>query len=262
MADFLTRSLRCPACNTEFSIEVPAPGRLVERETDFRPRHEFADPIAVAIDSCPSCHFTAYATTFGWHPGDEDDEAGWGLSWNGRLPAALPVPDDDVLEDLRRAIRRNEHLRGLQIAGREPNAVEKYIIGTHCFELLRERDILGAADYWLRGSWCARTLKDARAEQRCQREAIARFASALDERQIPEKDLPRATYLIGELSRRAGDFSRAIDFYGRVNEIADPDDHDGRLIRSLAQRQVSLASAKSAVNAVIDTAADSDEEGT
>jgi uncharacterized protein (DUF2225 family) len=250
MTEFLTRSLRCPICNTEFSVDVAMPGRLLDRETDFRPRHEVADPIPTAIDVCPTCRFTAYARTYGWSP-EEDDEATIIPSWTGRPPITLALPDDETIEELRQWIRRNEHTRGLSLAGREPNGVEKYLIGVRCFESIREKDNAGAADYWLRASWCARELGDARTEQKCQREAIARLAAALDDRQIPENDRARATYLVAELSRRAGDFPRAIDLYTRASELADPSDSEGKLLRVLARRQVALASAKSSVNAVI-----------
>jgi uncharacterized protein (DUF2225 family) len=260
--NFLTRSLRCPVCGTHFSVDLPRPGSVIGRDTDFRPQYDGPDALALAIDNCPDCRFAGYATAFGWELAEDEEEPDWGLSWNERAPLPQGPPADEVLEPLRRWVRRKEHLRDLGIDAREPDALERYVLAARCHEFVREHDNPGVFDLWLRAAWCARTLARVDVERACLREAIPRLMATLEERQFAAKDRARATYLLAELSRRSGDFTRALDFYGRASEMADPDDSEGRLLRSLADRQVTLASAKSSVNAVIrDEPADDEEKG-
>lgn len=263
MTEFSTRSLRCPVCNTEFCVDVPQPAQRTGRDTDFRPRFDGPDPLPTAVDSCPTCRFSAYPVTFGWRPEEEADDDDR-LSWAGRPPPSLGTLEDDALDDLRVLVRRTEFTAGLALAGGVALGGERWVLAARCYENVREQDNLGIADHWLKASWCARAQQAARLEAWTQREAIARIQVALDENQIAEGERPRATYLLAELSRRRGDFSRAVDLYGRVGEIADPDDADGQLLRNLARRQVALATVKSAINAVIhdETSSETDEDET
>ncbi len=250
--EYSTLLLRCPLCSTEFSSEVPRVQDPVGRDTDLRPVYQFVDPLATLIHSCPSCHYTAFKEGYGVRRGEDEDEEAQ-LRPGDREPARFPVPDDHELEDLRRFVRRGDLVRGVA-EGREPYGGERYLLGGRVYEFLREDDVYGAADYFLRGAWCARALGDRQLELACQRETLQRLQHALDQSQVPEGDKARTTYLVGELSRRSGDFPKAVDLFSQLESLVDPEEPEGSLFGYLARRQLSLAMVKSDINAQIDEA--------
>jgi uncharacterized protein (DUF2225 family) len=250
-AEYTTLSLRCPVCNTEFTLEMPLVVPPLGRDTDLRPRFDLADPVPSFIHCCPSCRYTAYRD--GYHGRDEELEDDFELVSKrpgDRMPVHFSVPDEAELEDLRRWIRGGELMRGVA-EGREPFGAERYLLGGRCYEYLREDDPVGASDYYLRAAWCARSGGGKELEQLCQREAIGRLQASVARSEIAESDKPRALYLIGELSRRSGDFARAVDVFSQLESSADNEDEESALFAHLARRQLSLASVKSDINAAI-----------
>lgn len=248
--EYATLALRCPLCNTEFTSEIPLVDAPEGRDSDLRPRYPVVDPLPTLIHSCPHCQYTAYQDAYGVKAPEADEEDAQ-LSLPGDRPAQrFPMPEDEDLEDLRRLIRHGDLVRGVA-EGREPYGAERYILGARIFEFLVDDDAYGAADYFLRGSWCARALQTPELERQCQREAIARFQHALDHSQVSESDRPRTTYLVAELSRRSGDFAKAVDLFSQLDANVDPEEDESVLFANLARKQLSLAVVKSEINATL-----------
>ena len=261
--EYVTLTLRCPCCNTEFTSEIPSPGTASARDTDLRPRYPTVDPVPALIHSCPSCRYTAYQEGYQAHFLDEGDDELEGLTLPGDRPLArFAVPDEDELEQLRRWIRRGDLVTGISEA-REPYGAERYLLGARCYDFIRDgEDSLGLADYFLRASWCARATRDRELEKRCQQSAIEKLQHALDQSQVPDGDKARVTYLLAEICRRSGEFPRAVDLFSQIDPLVDLDEDEGALFAYLAKRQLSLAVVQSDVNAVVsmgDVELESDE---
>jgi uncharacterized protein (DUF2225 family) len=250
--EYATLALRCPLCDTEFTSEIPHVEQPEGRDTDLRPRYAAVDPLPTLIHSCPSCHFTAYQEGYGRRAADdtEDEDAWLAVRPGDRAPHRFSVPEDEDLEDLRRYVRHGDLVRGVA-EGREPFGGERFVLGARVYEFLKEEEAYGAADYYLRGSWCARAAGDRELERRCQLDALSRLTQALEHSQVPDADKPRTQYLLGELSRRTGDFARAVDLFSQLDSMVDPEEDEGALFAHLASRQLSLAVIKSDINAVI-----------
>jgi len=250
--EYATVVLRCPLCDTEFTSELPSVPEPEGRDTDLRPRYAAVDPLPTLIHSCPSCHYTAYQEGYGVRREIEveEEDAALSLRPGDRAPHRFGVPEDEDLEDLRRYVRHGDLVRGVA-EGREPFGAERYVLGARIWEFLKEEEPYGAADYYLRGSWCARTAGNRDLERRCQNEAMQRFQNALDHSLVSEADRPRTLYLLGELSRRGGDFARAVDLFSQLDSNVDPDEEESALFAHLARRQLTLAVIKSDINAAI-----------
>jgi hypothetical protein len=255
MAGFVALSLRCPLCDLAFVTEIPEPDRLAAFETDFRPRFEGRDPLAQLIHACPSCRYTAYPDGFvrgEVEPDDEPDDLELAIPRALGFPALPPpcagLPEDDDLPELRRWAQGGELQKGVGTSGREPFGAERYVLGARCYEHLRGDEPRGASDYWLRASWCARAAGgDHRdLEKRCQERALERILVALEAQgAIGDGERPRFVYLAGELARRAQDFARGLDLFGRIPELCDPDEDEGAFLLRLARRQSRLAMVQS-----------------
>jgi len=250
--EYETLALRCPLCNTEFTSELPRVYEPEGRDSDLRPRYPAVDPLPTAILTCPHCQYTAYQEGYGARPaGADEEEVALSLLPGDRPAERFGVPDDDDREDLRRLIRHGDLVRGVA-EGREPYGAERYILGARIHEFLTDDEAYEVADYYLRGSWCARVLGTPELERLCQREAVQRLQHALDHSMVAEADKPRTIYLIGELSRRCGDFARAVDLFSQLEASVDPDEEEEVLFANLARRQLALAVVKSDINATID----------
>ena len=251
MTDFLSRTLRCPVCNTEFLWEVPIDVHLVGEETDFRPVFDGPDPIVSDMIACPTCRYAGYADAFEGSEVEEEEEPD-----RSRLPAPiepLALPDEDDLDGLRRWIRRGELREESGVGLREPSAAERYLLAARCREFLVEDDPLPLADLHLRGAWAARAAGDEELERELLGEAAELFAVALDEGRVPIDERGKMVYLAAELARRAGDFARAVDLFGQVDAFLDLDEEEDLRLHRLARRMESLASIQSAVGARMPT---------
>lgn len=236
----------CPVCALSFAVELPPRRDPPGRDTDFRPHHPRGDPDARKVFSCSRCRYSAYPR--GWfHLEDSDDRDE--LDEAALAPSAGP-PEGEELDALRRYVQSGQMQHGLDI-GDEPRDVERFLLAARCYEFVREDDPLGAADYYLRASWCARAQGRPALERSCQADAISRYQTALEANKVTSMERPRILYLVGELSRRTGDFARAVDCFREVDRLCDPDEEDGAFLAALARRQEALAIVKSDVNAII-----------
>lgn len=254
MVEFLSRTLRCPICNTGFLVEVPVGVAPVATETDFRPVFTGPDPVAADIAACPRCRYAGYSIAFESEPAEEGEEP----DRPGVPPPVEPLAlgEEDDLDDLRRWIRRGELVEGTDLANREPLAAERYLLAARCRDFLLGGEPLPLADLYLRGAWCARSAKRPDLERALLLEAVDQFDAALDEGKVPGPLKGRILYLTAELARRAGDFAHAVDLFGQVEGQVDLDEEEGLRLYRLSRRMESLASIQSAVPATMP----SDEE--
>lgn len=219
------------------------------RDTDFRPHHPQGDPEARLVYACAQCRYAAYRR--GWFGGEPEDSPEEDDSAPG---ASTQAPQSEELDALRRFVKSGELTQGMDASQGplwEPTGGERFVLAARIHEFLREDDPLGAADYYLRASWCARAQGQLALERASQRDAISRFHTALENNKVAAGEKPRIMYLVGELSRRTGDFARAVDCFREVDKIVDPEEEDGAFLGKLARRQETLASIQSDVNAVI-----------
>jgi len=249
--EYSTESFRCPVCGTQFAAESPIPGAYLGRDTDLKPRFAVADPIAFLLQACPSCRYAAGREGFESTRDESDDELGLPLRLGDRPALRSVAPSEDDLEDLRRWIGRGELVSGLPHEGRELSGAEKYVLAARCREFLGEDDLTALAEFYLRGSWCARAGGDRDMERTCQRDAVVRLQQALDHSKILETDRSRSLYLIAELSRRSGDFPRAVDLFSQLEGAHESEQEEDAFFARLASRQMALAVVQSAVDAVI-----------
>lgn len=168
------RSATCPVCANTFGYEVllstNAAGGV---ESDFRARAVGADPVPFTVLTCPRCSYSANTATF-----------------------EIPVPP--------------------AVAYHVKELADRLLDGRHSRRFLLAAELLEksgeepqhAAWMFLRSSWLARDEADAAGEERAQRHAIAAFQRYLGAQRNAE-DAGQVTYLIGELSRRLGDFETA-----------------------------------------------------
>ncbi|MGI5865040.1 MAG: DUF2225 domain-containing protein [Myxococcales bacterium] len=253
--EFITLSLRCPVCNTAFNSEIPNPGAPVARDSDLRPKFAGPDPLPSLVHCCPSCRYSAYPCGFDSRV-EEVDELLDSLSRRpgDRPPTRMQSFEENDLDDLRRWIRRGSLTSDLA-EGREPYGAERYVLAARCHEYVKDDDPLELADYYLRAAWCARATGQPELERESQREAIARLEAALEDSTLAtESEKPRIFYLIGELSRRCGDFGKAVDLFSQLdgqNESVDADEDESVLFAALARRMLALAAVKSDVNAAL-----------
>lgn len=70
------------------------------------------------------------------------------------------------------------------------------------------------ANFWLKAGWCESERSESGVRYR--REAVARFETAMERKQVPEDARAAITYLIGELHRRVGNPDKARAWFARV----------------------------------------------
>jgi uncharacterized protein (DUF2225 family) len=250
MTEFVTCRLQCPVCATQFVADEVHGVSSIGRDTDFRPIFEGPDPLLSNLHSCPKCCYSAYREGFETERSDEllefveDDPRS--------LPRALvSLPDEEDVADLRRYTRSGELKHGVLVEGQEPFGAARYLLAAKVHEFLRDEEPLAVAHYYLRSAWSARVSKDRILEKHSLREVLLRLSPLLEANASNDGDRLRWSYLAGEMARRVGDFTRAVDFFGHVEKDADLDEDEGSFLAALARRQSVLALVKSDVNAAI-----------
>lgn len=246
--EFISRAVRCPVCQTAFSHDQAVPGAEQGRDSDYRPRHAGRDPVPSQVLSCPTCRYSAYAEGFDAE-GELGEEEKLLLGEASEVPprGSTELPGDDELGPLRNFLGRPDLFEGLSPG--EPFGAARYVLAARIREFLEESDALGAAWLFLRASWCARGQGNRELELRCQREVLGRLRKLLDEKKLESAERPRALYLVAELSRRAGDFTSAVNAFEELRGAVDAEEEEGQRWLERARRLEALATVQSAVNA-------------
>lgn len=184
MTKLQSRSAQCPVCGHGFEYGVLlATNAAGGVESDFRARAVGTDPVPFTVLTCPRCSYSA-------------DTAGF----ESPVPPRVAYELKALVEQLFTDSPVKDSCR-FQLAA----------------ELLDRRgdDPLAVGWMYLRASWMAREEQAAPAEQLYQRRAIESFQKYLAA-SAHAPDAAQITYLVGELSRRLGDFETACTLLDRV----------------------------------------------
>jgi len=207
MTTFQQEDIRCPVCDEEFkAVRITSCGGRGQ-DTDLRPHFWGFDPLPHFVWTCPTCGVSAYSDEF------------------TQLASAV------------RGWIRKGHLGRPQSKA----ASRRYTLAARCYERAAA-PALKVAFLYLRASWCARKEGDMAAERLSQRRAVEYFRQALETGEANAEEQSQVLYLLGELSRRLGDFEAALSYFDQVppGEWAE-----------LAARQRALAEAGDSGNAVM-----------
>lgn len=212
------QSKTCPACERRFVLTRPRASacKVRRRDTDFRVVYEGIDPNLYSVWVCPRCGYAATETTF--------EQLG-------------PAERERVRDALAG--------RPLPGGGQGERTVETAIAAYQQAIYLAEARKLAAsslAGLHLKLAWIYRGLEDGPAEQEHLAAARDLYRAAYDHERLggPGK-MSEATvaYLVGELCRRTGDYSTAINWFSKL--VSDPRTKQEPQILSLAREQWYLA---------------------
>ncbi|MGQ9512718.1 DUF2225 domain-containing protein [Thermodesulfitimonas sp.] len=181
--------LRCPECYTTFPAEImrsTGSGGVLESDLCYRAGNIFPYPFFVVV--CPGCRFAAYHQEFDF---------------------LCEFPHYSEYHPLQRAL--GTFLREQR---RLYPGSEKYRLAVQSAQK-RGAGALAIAYLHLRGSWCAREEKNREAERYHQEEARRHFGAALSG--LTGMEAAIVGYLIGEISRRLGEFDRALVAFASVD---------------------------------------------
>lgn len=188
--------MRCPQCYTTFPAEViksTGSGGLLESDLCYRAGGVFVYPFLVVV--CPGCRFAAY---FG-----EFELLGEFPRYSEYHPIKRVM--GDFLRNQRRLYPGSEKYRLAAGAARRKGAPATHIAHLH-----------------LRGSWCARQEKNREAESYHQEEAVRCFREAATQG-LRGIEAAFTAYLVGELCRRLGRFTEALEAFAEVREGTLPE---------------------------------------
>ena len=175
----------CALCGQKFSDQILGSCSTGGRDSEFRSRYLGMSPWPYFVHTCPHCHFT-----------------------NNSHKANFSEPEKKNIQKYLKEYCRKHNCSQLDLS-------QKYEILAHTQEL-RGLPPLKVADAYLKAAWMADDEKNRIAAQRFRQQAIRRFARVLEGREVKEDLLPNLTYLVGELHRRTGNFTEALQWFARV----------------------------------------------
>lgn len=179
------KEFTCALCGRQFSGQIVGSCSTGGIDSEFRPRYLGLPPWPYFVHTCPHCHFTG-------------DSAGANFS-------------EQEKQNCQKFLE--EYCRKRNCA--QLNLSQKYEILAHTREL-RGSPPLKVADAYLKAAWMADDENNRAAAQRFRQQAIPHFVRVLEGREIKEELRTNLTYLVGELHRRTGNFTAALQWLGRV----------------------------------------------
>lgn len=184
----------CPVCNMEFDNWALRTSklRLNGTDLDLRPLYEPFDPLYYDVVMCPYCGYSAMNNYF----------------YN------LIASKEDIIREM---VSPNFVYREYPMICSENIAIKRYLVALLC-TLAKGAKNSERAHLCLKLSWINRDKKDIEQELLFQRYALAGFKAAHQEEEFPicGMDEPAVMYLLGELSRRAGDSDEAQRYISRA----------------------------------------------
>ena len=111
-------------------------------------------------------------------------------------------------EEFKEYLGRAEGLRLL----RDGLSCEKYVLLAKRYEI-EERGAYCVGITYHKGSWCARLSGERLLEEECLAKAEELLEKALGDGLVPGDQLPITLYIIGEISRLRGKFTKALKYY-------------------------------------------------
>lgn len=200
MTTFRETTLTCPACFSEVPAFEITSTNQVGQDTDFCPRTMGFHTVPMVVSTCRGCGYSGYADDF------EDKTLD-----DGERERFLEARVQDGLIPLEARLRSIQADHSYYLA---------FLTAKH-FKSSHE----DLADLLLRAYWCLRIddlrPNDTVAASKYRTAAIGEFLMAIIEsRDASIEDRRSWVYLVAELSRREGDFERAVEYYDRF--LADP----------------------------------------
>ena len=216
MEELYNKRIKCPLCNTEFTSSKVKSSRLrvVKRDSDFLVYYKGENPIKYSVFVCPKCGYAAQEANFN----------------------NLPQNKKDVV---RKYITNRWHKKDYSGARSIQDAIICNKLALYCGQLidLKKMDL---GNICLRIAWLYRMLED-KQEQRFLQNAVDLFEEAFYNESLINSSMDEVTlgYLIGELHRRAGDYSTAISWFGKI--VSSPSIKTNPRVEKLAREQWHLA---------------------
>lgn len=208
------REVSCPACGTRVEIREPGGCIALGQDSDLLVRMAPPHIIQVEIHTCPRCRFSGY-------------------------------PDDFTASIRQSQAERflSELVPKLAADSRPAHPDSQYLWAYRCGSILGHDDgALGLK--LLRAFWCLRLPPSSElpCEELAQRRRVyLKGAVHHLRRDARWKVLPAWTYLLGELSRKAGDFPAAEFYFKRFLDAADRNEGVSRYLRLAAIRLLRAA---------------------
>ena len=192
------KKLECLNCQQPFTSKKVRSRfvKMKEFDTDFRPVYESdnANPHLYHVHVCPACGFSFSDDFSRYFP-----------------PGAKEAIQTEITN--RWAPRNYGAERTIQ------QAVQTYKLAIYSGTLKKEKHVLIAGMY-LRTAWLYRSLKAEQQEQRFLKLAVHEYEQSYSEDDFKGSQVSevKILYLIGELSRRIDEDSKAIKFFSMVIE--------------------------------------------
>lgn len=217
---FFEREYRCPICLTSFkSLTVRSSAIYVEkREADFHIIYKGVSPLHYSIIVCPECEYAASNNTF-----------------NHELNMQLA-------DQLANALAKLKSKETINYSGERSIEVTlnafKLAIITAQLKKATSEELSGLL---LAAAWIARESNNNNLENIYIEEALKHYVEAFNNTSGKIGNLSdlQATYLIGELYRRTGDYQAAVSWFNKV--ISHKNIKENPNIEKLAREQWALA---------------------
>lgn len=194
-ADYIyKKKYSCPNCEKDFENFAVRPSKIRhgKSDTDLRNYFEPFDPLYYDVILCPFCGYAALTTYF----------------------ASLREKQSELI---RENISKKFNTREYPIVYTPKIAIERHKLALYN-AIVKEAKNSEKANICLKLTWLMRDAGDAAGELEFQKHALDGFCKAYESEEFPICGMDPLTlaYLIGELSRRAGDLNRALKWLGRV----------------------------------------------
>ncbi|MDR0957983.1 MAG: DUF2225 domain-containing protein [Clostridiales bacterium] len=185
------KMFNCPLCFIHFAASVGrhSKTRIIKIDTDLCPHYEPFNPMYYGIISCPNCGYTAMISTFEYHLTDIQM-----LTLSEQIPKLCPPKKYDQVRTI-------------------SDAIELYKAALLC-SLLKKGGDAEKAILCLKLSWLMREGNFPSEELDFAKQARNTFMKVYRNLNFPVFGMDEYTlaYLIGELSRRIGDYEKALQY--------------------------------------------------
>lgn len=211
------KSIRCPVCNKEFTTKKVRTSaiRISKRDQDFCPYYESENPLFYGVFICYHCGYAALEGGF----------------------SNLKLDDKEKVMNI---ITPKWHPRSYGGKRNLDEAIEVYKLALLCSNVLGGKDSL-VGKICLRLSWFYRYKESKEEEKKFIEFTINSFENAYTGERISndEYDEISILYLLGELNRRADNYSKAIMWFDKA--LSNPQIKRKRHIELKARDQWSIA---------------------
>lgn len=188
------RTVICPVCGRESKNKTVKKSsfRVVSRDTDSMVHYSGANPSLYEVMYCTECGYAALPQYF---------------------PSIKPQFVGAILQNISVKWTRPNYPEQFDVNF----AIKQLKLALHT-SIIKESLDSEKGLICLKLSWLYRLLEDADNEKRFQEQTIVCFENAYQREKFPAASMDEYTmqYLIGELSRRVGDYDKALSFFSQV----------------------------------------------